>query len=56
MRVITASPCAAVGLYIHDTYINIFYFSNPENTHKISTRKDNKKNSGAVAKEGHNAS
>ena len=31
------------------TYTYIFYFSNPEHTHKLSTCKNNKKNSGAMA-------
>jgi len=38
------------------TYIYIFYFSNSEHTHKISTCKNNKRTLVLWLNEGHNAS
>ena len=42
-------PLTLEERYTH-IYICIFYFRNPEHTHNISTYKNNKKNSGAMAK------
>ena len=54
-RKIVGDRCLHISLRYY-TYIYIFYFSNPEHTHKISTCKNNKRTLLLWLNEGHNAS